>query len=78
MIGFYSPIWLTNPNKTVGRPLKIKFEMGERLKYCKRCDEWHPADTEFFNEAKSTKVGLSSWCRACNDENQNQKRYWEK
>ena len=76
--GYYSPIWPDNSMPTSGRPLKIKFEMGERLKYCNGCDDWHPADTEFFNEARSRKIGLSSWCRCCNDGNQNEKRYWEK
>lgn len=77
MIGCYSPIWFDkrpSVQKSARRVTSIKFEMGERLKYCKRCDDFFPADTEFFNEAKSRKVGLSSWCRACNDENQNEKQ----
>lgn len=81
MSHYYSPIWfdVSVPGKRKPRKVtSVKFEMGERVKYCKKCDDWHPADTEFFNEARSRKLGLSPWCRACNSDNQNDKRYWEK
>jgi len=81
MIGCYSPVWFDkrpSVQKAARRVTSIKFEMGERLKYCRRCDDYFPADTEFFNIARSAKVGLSPWCRACNAENQNEKRYWQR
>jgi hypothetical protein len=80
MNNHYSPIWFDNHLSWQKKPRKvtsIKFEGGERLKYCKRCDDWHPADTEFFPPNKS-KVGLMTWCRVCYSDHQNEKRYWHK
>lgn len=34
-------------------------------KYCRRCDEWWPADTEFFFRNMKTKDGLGYTCKAC-------------
>jgi len=74
---FYSPIWFNVAGKRKSRNVtSIKFEDGERLKYCSKCDDYHPGDTEFFSIAKSRKVGLSQWCRCCIDENQKLKQYW--
>jgi hypothetical protein len=78
--GFYSPIWTDKEsgkgNKITSRT--IKFEAGERLKFCPKCQDWHPSDTEFFSPAKNLRLGLSSWCKCCYREWKNEKRYWEK
>lgn len=34
-------------------------------KVCTRCKQPSPAITEFFSPHKSTKTGLTSWCRQC-------------
>lgn len=36
---------------------------GEQEKRCSRCEEWWPADGEFFFWSKAN--GLHSWCKAC-------------
>jgi len=33
-------------------------------KICNRCNEWWPADDEFFHQGDS-RDGLASWCKAC-------------
>ncbi len=37
-------------------------------RYCRRCDEFWPADTEFFNACRTEPTGLNAWCKACNSE----------
>lgn len=32
---------------------------------CPRCDEWWPADMEFFYSDKGNPSSLSDWCKAC-------------
>jgi hypothetical protein len=34
-------------------------------KLCRRCDEWWPADLEFFFSDPSGKAGLFYCCKAC-------------
>ena len=34
-------------------------------KYCPKCDEWWPADTEFFFSHPSGVAGLFYCCKAC-------------
>ena len=34
-------------------------------KLCTRCDEWWPADTEFFYPQADAAGGLFYWCKAC-------------
>ena len=38
---------------------------NEPEKYCSRCQEWWPADTEFFFRSASTSDGLGYTCKAC-------------
>lgn len=40
-------------------------EEGYTEKYCPRCKEWWPADSEFFTSDRSSKDGLYHWCKAC-------------
>jgi len=35
----------------------------ERL--CAKCDEYWPADTEFFWASPGSATGLHCWCKAC-------------
>ena len=37
----------------------------EPEKFCKKCEEWWPADTEFFFRHAKRADGLSSNCKAC-------------
>ena len=37
-------------------------------KLCPKCNEYWPADKEFFYSSKTTKDGLFSWCKACHTE----------
>lgn len=49
-----------------GRPVTTVRE-GEdgHERYCGRCHEWWPADSEFFHRQTTRSHGLSDWCRAC-------------
>jgi len=38
---------------------------GEAEKFCPKCREWWPADTEFFHRNPSTPDGLATYCKAC-------------
>lgn len=40
-------------------------EDGEEEKFCRKCKEWWPADTEFFYSNKSQPDGLYRYCIAC-------------
>lgn len=48
-------------------------EDGELERYCPRCDEWWPADREFFYTTGSDEE-LHSWCKACYQERRNARR----
>ncbi len=61
----YSPIW---PIKT----LRIRLNSGKaiiteigREKRCAKCNEYWPADTQFYHSKPSGKDGLQDWCKAC-------------
>lgn len=41
-------------------------------RHCPRCDDYWPADAEFFHPRPNGR--LDSWCRACSNESRNQKR----
>lgn len=66
----YSPVW---PE----RLLRIRLKSGKakldhdygRLLFCVRCDEYWPADSEFFFTRPSNTDGLNNWCKACFKEN---------
>jgi hypothetical protein len=47
------PVW--------GRRFRFTEGLGKE-KQCARCEEWWPADEEFFNKHGA---GLHSWCKAC-------------
>lgn len=34
-------------------------------KWCPKCEEYHPADTDYFYKDGRSKTNLSSWCRKC-------------
>lgn len=45
----------------------VMSEIGlERL--CGRCNEYYPADTEFWGWMPSDSTGLHAYCRACRDD----------
>lgn len=37
-------------------------------RFCGRCREWWPADTEFFFRRHKDSDSLSAWCKACSRE----------
>ena len=39
-------------------------ELGPQ-KRCPRCQEWWPADAEFFHRRTASRDGLQPYCRAC-------------
>ena len=41
---------------------------GSPEKYCPKCQDWWPADTEFFHRNPSTGDGLAYYCKACQNE----------
>ena len=47
-----------------GRPTLRETDHGPE-KYCGQCDEWWPADREFFNAAADGVGRLHYCCRAC-------------
>lgn len=42
-------------------------ELGPE-KYCNKCGEWWPADTEFFYADKGDPTGLFHCCKTCYEE----------
>ncbi len=40
-------------------------EDGHKEKHCFKCDEWWPADKEFFFRSGKGSRQLHSWCKAC-------------
>lgn len=40
-------------------------EDGSLERHCNKCDEYWPADSEFFFSAGSKGDGLTNWCKAC-------------
>lgn len=46
------------------RPAYIETDLGTE-KLCTRCDEYWPADEEFFYLANKKRDGLHSWCKSC-------------
>jgi hypothetical protein len=56
-------------------------EDGERERFCAKCQEWWPADREFFYTSRNKKwpwqngkPKLHSWCKACYTEWRNARR----
>ncbi len=49
-------------------------EDGEKERYCAGCDEWWPADKEFFFTSGHGPRQLASQCKACYLEKKNAKR----
>ena len=50
-------------------------EDGELEKFCPRCEEWWPADREFwYTTGPAGKGKLHSWCKACYQEVRNPRR----
>ena len=52
--------------------LRQGFKLGRYLitdigleRYCSKCEEFWPADTEFFWTAPSNATGLHCYCKAC-------------
>lgn len=43
-------------------------EDGELERHCALCDDWWPADREFFGSAPKSFLGLHSHCLACTSE----------
>lgn len=44
---------------------KLRTVDGEREKLCTRCNEWWPADEEFFYKDPTGAAGLFYCCKAC-------------
>jgi hypothetical protein len=40
-------------------------ENGMLEKHCPKCNEYWPADSEFFYTARGSSDGLGHWCKAC-------------
>lgn len=63
---FFCPI--PDPHIVAGRIDRGTYrinECGDLEKPCSTCDQWWPADTEFFFGERGAPTGLSSACRAC-------------
>ncbi len=58
-----------NPDpKTLERRIRrgiYRVETDGLYKFCNRCKEYWPADSEFFFASKSETDGLVAWCKAC-------------
>ncbi len=48
-------------------------EDGSLERYCSKCQDWWPADREFFYTTGSKKK-LHSWCKACYNDWRNARR----
>lgn len=51
-----------NKHRTNG---KLRDTPESREKHCRKCDEWWPADNEFFFADSSDSTGLFYCCKAC-------------
>jgi hypothetical protein len=47
---------------------KLRVVEDQQEKFCTRCDEWWPADKEFFYADLSDATGLFYCCKACYQE----------
>lgn len=55
-------------DRTRKKPL-YEFIDGERHKYCKGCDDYHPATKEFFyGRSRKSETRLESLCKPCYNE----------
>ena|GEM_PF-1851786 len=52
-------------HKTALAATKLRVVEGQQEKFCPRCNEWWPADAEFFNADAKRVAGLFYCCRAC-------------
>lgn len=67
----YSP----KPNRERTRPLYQMID-GDRHKYCKGCDDYHPATKEFFYGLKrDNERRLETLCKPCYNERYKQPKY---
>lgn len=55
----------TAPDRPVSRFAHLRSGPDGREKYCAKCDEWWPADLEFFYSDPRGGGGLFSCCKAC-------------
>lgn len=74
----YSPIW---PAKI----LRIRLNNGKaiisnigRELQCSKCNEYWPADTQFYHSKPCVKSGLQDWCKACYNEWDRERRELKK
>lgn len=57
------------------RPADRVNEDGEMERYCSKCREWWPADSEFFyTTGKAGSGKLMDWCKACYKDWRNPRR----
>lgn len=69
-----TPIWpkpLLQKRLNSGRAILSSLGLEKK---CSRCDEYWPADNEFFYSAPSKRDGLNDWCKACYIENRKGKK----
>lgn len=66
--GYFCPLVSARKLAMGGR---YRLEAGELVRRCPHCDEYLPADTEFFY---TNHFGLLSWCIACFNEARQERR----
>ena len=43
----------------------LRDSLDGREKFCSRCQDWWPADREFFYSNPGKVANLADWCKAC-------------
>lgn len=62
---------MTPTHATMTKPPKQRTSWYAVERYCPNCQEYWPADTEFFHPRPNG--NLDSWCRACSNEHKRQR-----
>lgn len=65
----HAEAWSRTPPPAAETPHKAPSVLRETIdgleKHCKKCDEWWPADNEFWHADKDGVAGLWFCCKAC-------------
>ena len=64
----FSPVWSASLTRRRIKSGKALFGLIGREVKCHKCQQYWPADTEFFYSGETKRGGLAEWCKACYEE----------